>query len=471
VLSHESNPDRLTFADGPCARLPSRGIVEDDMEVNGNGRKPRVAVVLPGGGTRGAYEAGALSVLLPALEARGEEVTIACGTSVGAINTGRLAATAHLPAVEQGESHMDTWRAIRRRDVLSPLVSPALPLRALQMLGNLLDLPGPRLASVLDPSPMQGSLERWIDWDDLHRNVRTGVMESVCVVATSLSAGGPVAFVERTRRRAGTAAPPMPSSEEIRYVRTTLGPEHVRASAAIPVLFPPVDVDMPRAAAGSYIDGGTRLNSPIKPAIQLGADRVIVIGFEPLTRGAPAAPRPETPALADVMANVLDGLLVDQVASDLSRMAAVNQFFVAEQGGATGYRSSRGRAPYRRISYALVCPEEKGEIGALAEDVFQRRHGGWKGLRDIDFALMSRALGSRARSRGELLSFLFFDPVFVEELMELGQRDANRWLARHPNMWCSDRDHDFPVDHGGLAVAREQAAVSEFRDHARTRLR
>src|SRR5262249_17723051 len=32
----------------------------------------RVALVLPGGGARGAYEVGALSVLLPALEARGE---------------------------------------------------------------------------------------------------------------------------------------------------------------------------------------------------------------------------------------------------------------------------------------------------------------------------------------------------------------------------------------------------------------
>ena len=47
---------------------------------------PKVAVVLPGGGARGAYEIGALSVLLPALERRGERVEIWCGTSVGAIN-------------------------------------------------------------------------------------------------------------------------------------------------------------------------------------------------------------------------------------------------------------------------------------------------------------------------------------------------------------------------------------------------
>ena len=56
--------------------------------------------------------------------------------------------------------------------------------------------------------------------------------------------------------------------------------EHVRASAAIPVLFPTVEITAPRSARGHYIDGGTRLNSPIKPALHLGADRVIVVGLE-----------------------------------------------------------------------------------------------------------------------------------------------------------------------------------------------
>src|SRR5438309_7147608 len=56
-----------------------------------------VAVVLAGGGARGAYEIGALSALLPRLEARGERPRVIVGTSVGAINAAYLAATADQP--------------------------------------------------------------------------------------------------------------------------------------------------------------------------------------------------------------------------------------------------------------------------------------------------------------------------------------------------------------------------------------
>ena len=90
-------------------------------QVNGGGRaaRPTVAVVLPGGGARGAYEIGALSVLLPALEARGERVSVYCGTSVGAINATTLASLAHLSVEEQVATTLAHWRELRKRDVLT----------------------------------------------------------------------------------------------------------------------------------------------------------------------------------------------------------------------------------------------------------------------------------------------------------------------------------------------------------------
>jgi NTE family protein len=396
-----------------------------------------------------------LSVLLPALEARGEHVTTICGTSVGGINAALLASVSALPAHEQAAAILGRWRSMRKGDVIAPLVGRHTPALVLGAIGELLELPGLRLPGLMDARPLRDSLERWIDWVAIRRNVRSGRVHAVCVVATSLDRSGPVAFVESRE--------PPPSATSIRYVPVRLSGEHVRASAAIPLLFPPVRVRSPRQAAGDYIDGGTRMNAPLAPALALGADRVIVIGFEPLDAVA-QTPAPGRPHFADVAANVLDGLLVDQVAADVRRMLAINSFFT--ESAATGtfpaahaYRTARGRRPYRRIAHALVSPVERGAIGAIAEEVLRDRYGGWRGLRSPDFLLLSRLLGGgRARARGELLSFLLFDEVFVERLIEEGQAAARRWLADNPGFWRTQAPNT-----AGVEGLHERGMLDEYR--------
>ncbi len=421
----------------------------------------RIGLVLPGGGARGAYEAGALSVLIPALADRGERVDIVCGTSVGGINAAVLAAVAALPASEQAAVFLDHWRSVRKGNVISPVIGVGTALGLLRLAGEVLELPGLRAASLLDPAPLARSLDGWIDWEALHANVASGLLHAVCIVATSLERGVPVGFVE-------TAAKPPVSDREIEYVHTRLEGQHVRASAAIPLVFPPVEVTAPRGAAGHYIDGATRLNAPIAPALALGAERVIVVGYEPFAGEPPAARG--GPRLADVAANALDGLLLDQVAHDVRRMLAVNAFFAEHpttgtSRAAVAYRAAHGRPPYRRISYALVAPSRRGAIGALAEAVFQERYGGFRGLRSPDFALLARLLGGgQARSRGELLSFVLFDEVFIERLLEAGRTDAERWLAAQPGFWSADAA---AVGFDAPEVSAEAVALDEFRARRR----
>ncbi len=237
-------------------------------------RPPTVAAVLPGGGARGAYEAGALSVLLPALEARGERVSIWCGTSVGAINATAMASLAHLPVAEQTETGVTLWRELRKGDVVARIIGMGGLRTAARVVGHGLSIPGVRFASLLDPSPLAASLDRWIDWRQLAENVRRGPVDAVCVVATSLATGEPVAFVAGGRE--GLAERPDGS---IRYVRAGLRGEHVRASAAIPMLFPTVEITSPRGARGHYADGGTRLNSA-QPLAQPGRRRVLLADLQ-----------------------------------------------------------------------------------------------------------------------------------------------------------------------------------------------
>jgi NTE family protein len=429
------------------------------------GDGPTIAVILPGGGARGAYEVGALSELLPVLEARGERVSIWCGTSVGAINAAAFASRAHMSAEEQTEIARALWLGMRKRDVISPIVGSGGLRTLARAIGHIIGAPGIGVASLLDPAPLAASLDRWIDWDVLDANVQARLVKA-CVIATSLTGGEPVAFV------ASADGPPRLYDDDVRYVGARLSGEHVRASAAIPMLFPAVEVTSPRRAAGYYADGGTRLNSPIKPALNLGADRVIVIGLEPFSAaiGRPASPR--GPSLADVAANVLDGMLVDQVAQDVRRLALINSFFVEDAATGTlhsprSYRLSRGHEPYRPISYALVSPRRNGEIGRIAQQVFQRRYGGLGSLRDIDFTVVSRILGSSSQARGELLSFLLFDQEFTAELIGLGRRDAQRWLRRHPRFWCRDASHDLSFGQVDRTVLKEQDALEEFRTRRR----
>jgi NTE family protein len=96
------------------------------------------------------------------------------------------------------------------------------------------------------------------------------------------------------------------------------------------------------------------------------------------------------------------------------------------------YREARGKPPYRSVPYIFVAPAKRGAIGDIAQQVFRSRYGGWKGLRSPDFRLLNRLIGGDSPTHGELLSYLFFDPEFIEELIKMGQADARRWLNSPP---------------------------------------
>jgi NTE family protein len=90
--------------------------------------------------------------------------------------------------------------------------------------------------------------------------------------------------------------------------------------------------------------------------------------------------------------------------------------------------AARGKLPYREVPYIFIAPERRGAIGELAAEVFRSRFGGLKSLRSPDLRLLSQLLGGDSPTHGELLSYLFFDREFIDELIEMGRRDARRYL-------------------------------------------
>jgi NTE family protein len=367
----------------------------------------KVAVVLAGGGARGAYEAGALSILVPELERHGQRPSIVLGTSVGALNAAFVAATAHLPVDEVIAAARDIWSTVSYDQVLAPLASPGTVARLVGYLGEALGVPGAHVWSLLDPAPLRATLGRRIDFAQIAANVASGVLHAAAVVGTD----------DRTLRSTvwyagGPAAHAHDDARGIDYVPVELRVDHVLASAAIPAVFPAVEVD-----GRWYSDGGTRLNTPIKPALELGADRVVVVGLNSLAPGDFAG-RPDALAGAG---SILQSLLADQLLQDVETLRAVNAM-VTDAG-----RPLAGR---REIPFVLVAPERPDTIGTLAARVFREHYSGpLDTIRHKDLATLGRAVaGGADPAHGELLSYLFFAPEFTRALLDLGRQDAERAL-------------------------------------------
>ncbi|MBW3603761.1 MAG: patatin-like phospholipase family protein, partial [Actinobacteria bacterium] len=120
--------------------------------------------------------------------------------------------------------------------------------------GEALGVPGLALRGLLDAAPLRRTLERRIDWQQLHANVANGAVSAIAVTTTEITTGRSITFVER----ASGGAPQPAGGWDHRDAR--LGADHVMASAAIPALFPPVWIATPADVAGWYVDGSTRLH-------------------------------------------------------------------------------------------------------------------------------------------------------------------------------------------------------------------
>jgi NTE family protein len=383
-----------------------------------------VALVLAGGGARGAYEVGALSVLIPALEREGRRPQLLVGTSVGALNVAFLAAMADRPADEVIAEGELIWSEIRYGQVLSGLGSLRGLKRLGTYLGGVVGLPL-RATGILDPAPLEKTIEELVPFGRLERNVADGIIHAA-VVATSAASSRSVVF------HTSGSSPEYDDRRGIEYVRTGLEPEHVRASAAIPVLFPAVRVERPAGARDWYFDGGTRLNTPIKPALTLEADRVVVVGLNSIA-GRPEPRGDHQPDIFEGVSQILHAVLVDPLVNDVRTLAGVNAMVAdAAEAGA----EIRGR---RAVPYVFVAPRTVDAIGEIAVEVYREYYAGAAGFkRSPDLALLGRLVGGgRDAVHGELLSYLFFAPEFARELLALGRRDAERWLSeRHDDgLW------------------------------------
>jgi NTE family protein len=331
------------------------------------------------------------------------------------------------------------WTAILRVGAVS-LLDVAMDVAA----GASIELGAP-----LDPTPLRDKLEhgplssgvrRGIAFEEMHRNVGTA-LTSVAMVATGAASSLSVVFHDSVG-----SSPADDHLRGIAYAETRLRAEHVMASAAIPTAFPAVHVRGGRFT-GWYYDGGTRLNTPIKPALRLGAKRLIIIGLNCPWLGASRAARRE-PAAVDGAESIVQAVLIDPLVNDLHTLARTNEDVRnAKKIRAKVSAGTRGvpRLTRQEIPYILIAPSTPDTIGRIAADVFEKHYSRKvkltaQGVRNftrrpssVGFIGGLLDAGSHP-TRAELLSYLFFAPEFAKRLMQQGRDDAEAWFRRrHDN--------------------------------------
>lgn len=362
----------------------------------------RRALVLGGGGARGAYQAGAVLAMMEIAEAAGfpRPFSILSGLSAGAINVAYLAARADSPGAAALEL-ASLWSGLTTERIFRVDVSSLARIG----LGWFVDLAfgglkaNVAVKALLDTTPLRRLLRSVLRAEALRSGVLDGSLESVMVTAANYQTLQSVTFVQ-----SGSEAPAPSGEPSVRQIlRTDLSRDHVLASAAIPIFFPPVLID------GQYFGDGTVKNSaPLSGATRMGAASICAIGVHRQAGARPPA-RATRATTARLIGALLDTLFMDYLDTDVERLAQINRVIEA---GATNRRAGAGhRQRFIRPLY-LLPSEDIGEIAL--------RHAG---SAPATLRYLMRGLGSESDS-ADLLSYLLFESSYCSTLVELGHQDT-----------------------------------------------
>lgn len=395
-------------------------------------RPQRTALVLMGGGARTSYQAGVLQgvqeILGPTPRAFFD---LLVGTSAGALNAAFLAARAR-DADRATQRLVDFWMEVRSTRVYrveslrlpkglrwATLLSPAWTMRRL-----------PR--SLLDATPLVDTLRRSIEVQYIGRSLEEHALEGLAITASSYTTGVHWTFcqVASSHRREPWSRPGRRASFE------PVTHSHLLASSAIPFIFPSIELQVD-GHSEYFGDGSMRQISPLGPAMNLGATRIMAIGVGQPQRSGMGLPTPHRrpgapaayPSMAQIGSHALASVFHDTLAGDVEQALRVNESLRRIPS------DMAGMLPYRPVSILSIQPSQSVDALALQH---------LRALPPPAYRLL-KMLGGTQEAGAALASYLLFEPPFVQALLALGRTDAlmrrqeiERFFAPTPPLAVAD---------------------------------
>lgn len=375
----------------------------DNRKLEAMTETAKTALILTGGGARGAYQVGVLKAIadMHPKEAA-NPFRIISGTSAGALNAVALAASANnfRLAVKKVER---LWTTLSVDHVIKS-GGLDLAINVTQLFLSLFNrgIGQHRPVALLNNEPLRELLQRVVRFDNIQPRIDAGYLEALAVSATSYATGHSVSFfqgVEGHKRwhRANRIGVP-----------ATLTVDHLLASTAIPTVFPAQKV-----GREYFGDGSLRQLAPLSPALRLGADRLVVIGARGHSVSQLSTRRDHPPSLAQTFGHIFNSAFIDALEYDLDHAIRVNELLGVISNEAPNFEGDVPKA----IDMLVIRPTI--DFDALASE-----H-----LGDLPRTMRGvlRAMGAGNQSGGgNLASYVLFDARYCRALVEAGYADAMR---------------------------------------------